>query len=140
MTNRRPVSLRIPPDVRDVIRETAAHAGRDFSSVANEMLAEGVRMRRVPGIVFVDEPHGRAPWIAGTGLEAWDVVRSYRDMGADWGRLRAAFYWLSEAQLRSALTYAEAYPEYVAACERREQRTGPEQVWREYPSLRPSRG
>ena len=138
-TESRPVSLRIPADVRDVIREAATQAGRDFSSVANEMLAEAVRMRRVPGIVFVDEPHGRAPWIAGSGLEVWDVVRSYRDMGGDWDRLREAFDFLSEAQLRAALAYAEAYPEYAEACERREERAGPEQVWGDFPSLRPIR-
>jgi uncharacterized protein (DUF433 family) len=79
-------------------------------------------------------------WIAGSGLEVWDVVRSYRDMSGAWQRLRGAFDWLSEAQLRAALAYAEAYPEYVETCERREERSAPEQVWREYPSPRPSRG
>lgn len=132
-----PVSLRIPDHVRDVIHTAATQAGRDFSSVANEMLSEAVRMRRVPGIIFADEPHGRAPWIAGTGLEVWEVVGSYRDMGQDWEALRRAFDWLSETQLRAAVAYAEAYPEYVDACERREAQETPEAIWRAYPSLRP---
>ena len=123
-----------------MIQEAATDAGRDFSSVANEMLAEAVSMRRVPGILFVDEPHGRVPWIAGSGLEVWEVVRSYRDMGRNLDRLREAFDWLSEAQLRAALAYVEAYPDYAEACERREGRASPEQLWSEYPSLRPTRG
>jgi uncharacterized protein (DUF433 family) len=134
---KQPVSLRIPDEVRHVIQETAARAGRDFSSVANEMLSEAVRMRRVPGIIFVDESSGRVPWIAGTGLEVWDVVRSYIDMDQDWEALRRAFDWLSETQLRAALAYAEAYPEYVDAREREEARVTPEEIWRTYPSLRP---
>ena len=134
---KQPVSLRIPDEVRHVIQETAARAGRDFSSVANEMLSEAVRMRRVPGIIFVDESSGRVPWIAGTGLEVWDVVSSYREMGQDWEALRKAFHWLSDAQLQAALAYAEAYPEYVEAGERREAESTPEEIWRRYPALRP---
>lgn len=106
----RPVSLRIPDDVKAAIEQTASRAGRAFSSVANEMLSEAVRMRRIPGIVFTDGPAGRRARIAGTGIDVFELVRDHRALGRDWEQLRAAYHWLDERQLRVALAYAEAYP------------------------------
>src|SRR3712207_742345 len=110
MVKTQPVSLRLPEDVRAEIEATARRSGRDFSSVAEEMLAEAIKMRRIPGIVFADSPSGRGARVAGTGLEVFEIVRAFRDMDEDWQRLRQAFHWLSEQQLRAALAYADAYP------------------------------
>src|SRR5579859_723178 len=103
----RAVSIRIPEQVRVEIEETARRARRDFSSVANEMLDEAVKMRRVPGIAFADEPTGRVARLAGTGIEVWEIVQVFRDEDENWDRLREGFHWLTESQLRAALAYAE---------------------------------
>ena len=87
----RPVSLRIPEEIRASIEETAVRSGRGFSSVANEMLTEAVKMRHIPGIVFADGPAGRRARIAGTGIDVFEIVRDYRAMGADWAQLRQAY-------------------------------------------------
>lgn len=133
----RPSSIRIAEGTRRYMEETCRRTGRDFSSLANEMLAEAVRMRRIPGIVFHDSPAGRAAVVAGTGIRVAEVVRSCREMGCNWERLRAAYHWLSEAQLRSVLAYAEAYPEEIEERLQQEERWSPEAVWATYPFTKP---
>ena len=61
------VKLTLPDSVYDGIVDTERRTGRSLAEVAGEMLAEAVKMRRVPGIVFADGVHGRVARIAGTG-------------------------------------------------------------------------
>ncbi len=132
-----PVSLRIPQEVRAAIQETAKRSGRGFSSVANEMLTEAVKIRRIPGITFMDSPAGRVACVAGTGIKVFLVVRAYRTMHEDWERLRKAYDWLSERQLRAALAYSDAYPAEIEARIQADEYWTPERVWSTYPFLKP---
>ena len=111
--------------------------GRDFSSVANEMLTEAVKMRRIPGIVFGDSPTGRVALIAGTGLKVWLVISAYRNLGEDWESLKEAYHWLDEFQLRAALAYAEAYSDEIEERIRRNEEWTPERVYATYPFMKP---
>ncbi len=133
----RAVSIRIPEQIRVEIEDTARRARRDFSSVANEMLEEAVKMRRIPGISFADEPTGRVARVAGTGIEVWEIVQVYRDEHDNWDRLREGFHWLTENQLRAALAYAEAYPEDVNERLRREDNLTIGKIWELYPFTKP---
>jgi uncharacterized protein (DUF433 family) len=67
----------------------------------------------VPGIIREDG--GRTARIVGTGLEVFEIVSAYRNMDESWDRLRAAFHWLSDDQLRAALRYAEVHAAEVNA-------------------------
>jgi uncharacterized protein (DUF433 family) len=133
----RPVSLRIPEDVRTVIDDVARRSRRPFSSVANEMLEEAVKMRRIPGIYFVDRASGRTACIQGTGLGVWEIIRDFRDMGESWDAIREGYHWLSENQLRSALAYAQAYPKEIDTQVREANEWTTEQVYATYPFMRP---
>lgn len=133
----RPTTIRIPEEVRSALVEIVRRTGRDFSTVTNEMLSEAVKMRRIPGIVFADSPAGRVARVAGTGLEVFEIIRSYRDMGKEWERLKGAYHWLSEVQLRAALAYAQAYPEEIDERLREEERWGPDEVKARYPFTAP---
>jgi uncharacterized protein (DUF433 family) len=135
--NAKPASLRIPDSTRNAIDDVCRRTGRTFSSLANEMLAEAVKMRRIPGITFQDAPSGRTAIIAGTGLAIWEVVRSYRDAERNWEDLKAEYEWLSEAQLRAALAYAEAYAAEIDACLAQNSFWTPERTWATYPFMRP---
>jgi uncharacterized protein (DUF433 family) len=137
MARSQPVSLRIPEEARQVILETVRRTGRDFSSVANELLLEGAKMRRIPGVVFADGPAGRRATIAGTGLDVFEVVGTYRAVDNNWDRLRTALDWLTEVQLRAALAYAEAYPEEIDERLREENLWRSEAIWSRYPFMRP---
>lgn len=137
MLSAKPISIRLPEETRDAIQETCRRTGRDFSSVANEMLSEAVKMRRIPGVVFVDSPVGRVARVAGTGLDVFEIVNAYRGMGQDLERLRGAYHWLSDLQLKAALAYAEAYPDEIEARIALDSRWTPEEVWTAYPFTRP---
>jgi uncharacterized protein (DUF433 family) len=132
-------SLRIPIEVTREIEHLGEASGRDFSSMANELLAESVKMRRCPGVVFADGPSGRRARIAGTGLEIWEVVATYSSLDRDAERLRQAYHWLSDGQLRAALGYYAAYPEEVDRQIARNESWTPDQLAKRHLSLIPER-
>ena len=128
-------SLRIPEEIATAIQEAAEAAGRDFSAVANEFLAESVKMRRCPGIVFADRPTGRRARLAGTGLDVWEVIATYQSLKRDRERLQAAYHWLTEPQLRAALGYYAAYPDEIEQHISRNAAWTRERVTKQHPTL-----
>jgi uncharacterized protein (DUF433 family) len=130
-------SVRLPAYVDDGLRVLARRTGRDVSAVVNELLEEGLRMRRIPGIVFGDSRGGRVARIAGSGLAVWEIARAYRDVDSDWRRLSESYHWLTEGQLRAGLAYAEAYPDEIAERIGVDEEWTPERVWQTHPFTRP---
>jgi uncharacterized protein (DUF433 family) len=128
-------SIRIPDEVAKTIQEEAESSGRDFSAVANELLAEAVKLKRCPGIVFADGPSGRRARIAGIGLDVWEVISTYKSFDRDDARLRDAYHWLSEPQLRSALSYYRLYPEEIERQIARNEAWTKDQLADRHPSL-----
>ena len=106
-------SLRIPKEVVEDVQALAEATGQDFSAAAVELLTEAAKMRRCPGIVFADGPAGRRARILGTGLDVWEVIAVYQGLARNMARLRKAYPWLSDPQLRAALGYYAAYPEEI---------------------------
>jgi uncharacterized protein (DUF433 family) len=70
-------------------------------------------MRHCPGIIFSEGIRGLRARIAGTGIEVWEIISTYRSFGKDMSRLKKAYHWLSEEQLRMALGYFQTYPEEI---------------------------
>ena len=128
-------SLRIPNPPVKSIEEVAELSGRDFSTMAVELLSEALKVRRCPGIVFADGPTGRRARLMGTGLDVWELVAAYRSVNQDGDRLRQAYHWLSEAQLRAALGFYAAYPEEIDRRIAAAERWTPERLRRDYPVL-----
>lgn len=102
-----------------------------------ELLSEAIRTRRAPGIVFVDGATGRRPVVAGSGLEVWEIISAWKDLGRNYDRLRAAFDWLTEPQLRGALSYYDLYAGDVDAQIEREDQLTAERVRQDLPFTRP---
>lgn len=96
-------------------REFARRGVRECGVGVADPLSEAVRMRRVPGIVFVDSRTGRRPMVAGTGLDVWEVVASWLAVDRDPATFRDATDWLSDAQRAAALNYYALYPEEIDA-------------------------
>lgn len=97
-------------------------------------------MTQIPGII-VDHrlPQQRAR-IMGTGIEVFEVIKVYHQMNDDWECLRQAFHWLSDEQLKAALTY---YTQHKTALDARledEARAGElvAELWRKYPFTAPA--
>jgi uncharacterized protein (DUF433 family) len=141
----KPIGLRLPEDVRREIEREQKVRGTTFSAAAVSLLREAIRMRRVPGIHFVEGVGGtRRAAVAGTGLEVWEIVRNYKEVGEDYGELRKSYPWLSEPQLRAALSYYELYPDEIEARLKLEESWTPERARREItfavPRLEEDRG
>lgn len=133
----KPVSIRIPEQLREAVGEIARKTGRDLSSVVIEMLEEAIKMRRVKGIVFADEFEHREAKVGGTGLGVWEVIETYQSVDEDWEQFRNYYDWLNEFQLRAALDYWRAYPEEIDEMIRENASWTEERIWTEYPMTRP---
>jgi uncharacterized protein (DUF433 family) len=129
--------LRLTEELEEEIEREMRLRGTTFSEVATSLLREAVRMRRVPGIVFMDGPVGRRASIAGTGLDVWEVIATFKSVAEDRERLEASYGWLSDRQLAAALAYYGLYPEEIDARIEAEEYWTPEKLYAEFPYLRP---
>jgi uncharacterized protein (DUF433 family) len=130
--------IRLSDDLDRKIAREADASGRSWSATTHELLTEAIRMRRAPGIVFVEGVTGRRAAVAGSGLDVWEVVAAWKAVGGDFPALREELHWLTEPQLRSALAYYELYPEEIDARLEREQEWTPEKLRRELPFAGPT--
>ncbi len=129
--------LRLPEELEKEIEREMRLRGSTFSEVASSLLREAVRMRRVPGVVFMDGPAGRRASIAGTGLDVWEVISTFKSVGADRERLEASYEWLSDRQLSAALAYYGLYPQEIDDRIEEEEGWTPKRLYEEFPYLRP---
>ena len=89
----------------------------------------------VPGISY--EPLSGRARIQGSGLEVFEVIRTWQAVGKDWERLTAAYHWLTGDQLRAALQFYRGNAGVVEARLARERDRRVEEVWERYPDSRP---
>jgi len=128
-------SLRIPQETLKEIEKIANDSGRDFSSTAKDLLTEAIKMRRCPGILFADGITGRRAKIAGTGLDVWEIISTFRSVKNDIKRLRKAYHWLTEQQLSAALGYYRAYSQEIDQLIDRNESWSDKEVTSRYPYL-----
>jgi uncharacterized protein (DUF433 family) len=117
------------------IEAAASEAGRDFSSVARDLLVEAVKMKNCPGIIFADGPTGRRARVSGTGIDVWEIAAAFKEAGENYTELQKVYHWLSEPQLRSALSYYALYPEEIDARVMRNKDLTFEKVSKRFPFL-----
>lgn len=122
---------------KEIEHERKLRGGLTFSEVATQLLREAVRMRRVPEIFFVDGLDSRRAAIAGTGLEVWEVIATYKSVGEDYEELKECYTWLGERPLSAALSYYRRYPEEIDARLSLEEHWTPERSWSEFPFTQP---
>ena len=130
--------IRVPLTLDQAVREEMKRRGvTEWSAMVVELVDEGLRMRRAPGVIFVDGPVGRRPVIAGTGLDVWEVIAAWQELGRDYRRLRTAYDWLTEPQVRAAISYYEAYPAEIDERLARERALTPDESQTSFPFVRP---
>lgn len=105
--------------------------------MAKDLAEEAAKVAAIPGIIFADGPAGRRARIVGTGIDVFEVIRTYRQTGRDWGLLKESFYWLDDAQLKTALAYYAAFPGEIDGWLQAEAAETLEDFWRAHPSTRP---
>lgn len=101
--------------------------------MTTETLTEEEKMRRVPGIIFVDSPAGgRVARVAGTGLEVFEVIGPYWVSGDNLEELLEGFHWLTGDQILAAIRYAREFPDEIEAILRKAERLVPEEIRAQY--------
>ncbi len=128
-------SIRLPAEAVKEIEALASDTGKDFSGIARDLLIEAVKMRRCPGVTFADGPTGRRSRIAGTGIDIWEFIAAFKGLGENYDKLKKTYHWLSEPQIRSALTYYALYPDEVDEKITRNEDVTQEQVIKRFPFL-----
>jgi uncharacterized protein (DUF433 family) len=83
--------------------------------MTTDLLTEEEKMRRVPGIIFVDGVGGRRARVAGTGLEVFEIIHGYESVDEDLERLLESFHWLKAEQILAALHYYREFPDEIGA-------------------------
>lgn len=108
-----PMSIRFrEPHIMERLKAEAAIRDRSSSALAEELIDEGLRMRRHPLIIFRDGASGRRASVVG-GPDVWEVVTDM--IGGDvpaYQRVERAVevFGLLREQVEAALAY---YAEYT---------------------------
>jgi uncharacterized protein (DUF433 family) len=106
-------SIRIDKKTVSEVESLIRSKNETFSSLTTELITEAVKMRKCPGIVFVEGPAGRRPRIEGTGIDVWELISAYQELNNDLSALKDAFHWLTDRQLMAAIGYAKIYPDEI---------------------------
>ena len=105
---RRHRSFRLAPEALRKLEQRARDTATSQAALAERYLDEGFRRDEHPAIGFIDGPTGRRPRVAGTGLDVWEVVETFKN--ADGSVDDAAIYLGIPARLiREALRYYADY-------------------------------
>ncbi len=111
----------IPDDLAQEISREAEAQGVSWSAVAVTLLTEALKIRRIPGIIMRDGPTGRRAAIAGSGLDVWEIIATWRVCGEHDEELAQHYPWVAPPQLQAALAYYRLYPDEIDVRLQREQ-------------------
>ena len=128
-------SIRINEKTLKEIEKISKDSGREFSAVTNELIEEALKMKRCPGIVFTVGTTGKRARIAGTGIEVWEVIATYKGIAKDFARLSKAYHWLTEQQLRAAIGYYASYTDEIDTLIKQNEELDTKQIHEKYSFL-----
>lgn len=131
MAKNPPFTVRLDPGLETRIEALARRSRRSKGAVLEELASEAERSRRYPGIGFRGPDWSRRSWVLGTGLDVWELIQAFQDLGGD-GEAILATSDLDRRQLEIALAYYREFPgeidEAIAA-----NRRSIEELSQEYP-------
>ena len=107
-------SFRLPASTVERLDARALAMGTTRTTLAEQLLEEGLRLVEHPGITFRDGPAGRRAGLAGYGLDVWEVVETIR---ANAGSLEdaAEYHAMPVARIQAAARYYAAFPDEIDA-------------------------
>jgi len=112
-TKSAPFSMRLSKRMEALVAQEAKRTGRSRGAVVEALADEALRMRLFPGIGFKGRDWDRRAWVMGTGLDVWQVVDIYKDVGSV---ERMVEGWsINERQIQLALDYYKMFPEEIDA-------------------------
>ncbi len=114
MSERPVFSMRATRDALRMLEEEARRYRIAPRTLAETILDEGLRMRRYPGIAFVDRGGGRTAVLAAhPRLGVWQVAQSARAARSRAAATRALA--IDPSELERALAYADEYGDEIDA-------------------------
>jgi uncharacterized protein (DUF433 family) len=132
-TKSAPFSMRLSKRMETLIDRESKRTGRSKGAIVEALADEALRMRLFPGIGFMGRDWERRAWVMGTGLDVWQVVDVYKDVGSV---ERMVEGWsIDERQIQLALDYYKMFPEEIDAAIA-ENRRPIEELEEEYPFIR----
>ncbi len=131
-TKSAPFSMRLSKRMETLVDREAKRTGRSKGAIVEALADEALRMRLFPGIGFMGRDWDRRAWVMGTGLDVWQVVDIYKDVGSVERILES--WSINERQIQLALDYYKMFPEEIDAIIADNKRPI-EQLEEEYPSI-----
>ena len=128
-------SLRLSEGVVREIDNIAKRDKKDFTAVTNELLEEAIKAHRSPGIIYSEGVSGKRARIAGSGIEVWEIIAVYKNVGQTFKRLQKAYHWLTEQQIKAALGYYSFYREEIDALIAENEQWSLESIKQKYPFI-----
>ncbi len=113
----RQLSVRVDDDLLQRLEDQCRKSGQSRSALAKQLLEEGLRMERHPGIVFRPGPAGRRPALV-AGPDVWEIARIFRDWeGAPEDKLPYLVdeLLLTPQQVETAAGYYDEFREEIGA-------------------------
>jgi uncharacterized protein (DUF433 family) len=98
------LTMRVAPEVLRGIEREANRTGRPLTTLAADLLEEGLAMRMYPGIWYRETATGRRPALMGHRIDVRHVVETVREEGGDLERA-ANYFRIPIGLVRSAMEY-----------------------------------
>jgi len=134
------MNITIPDEIAAEVEQLASTTGQTAENLMQQMISEGIKMLRVPGIVFADGATGRRARIAGTGIEVFEVIYAYEAFNHDKAKVKQDLSQLEMFQIDAAVAYYEAYPEEISFHLKSDEQAQAEMeaLWAEIPQTSPN--
>ena len=106
------VSMRLPVESGKRLKRIANRHGWTASDASARLVEEGLRRSEFAFLDFRDSPAGRQAYVQGSTLAIWEVILLLRSYKGDVEHVAKHLQW-TDAKVRSALNYSQAFPEEV---------------------------
>jgi uncharacterized protein (DUF433 family) len=113
------------------------HIGKESAAMATETNRTIPEVEQVEGVLY--EPLSGRAIVWNTGLEVFEIVRTWLEVGKDWERFTRAYHWLTTDELQAGLDFYERNTALVNERLARERAARVEDVWERNPKSRPPR-
>jgi uncharacterized protein (DUF433 family) len=113
MRKSQPFTLRLSSSLDALVTEEARRTRRSKGAIIEALAEEALCCRLFPGIAFRGTDWERRPWVIGTSLDVWEIIRAYQDFDSIERMLQDTD--LTAPQLRLALAYYERFPDEINA-------------------------
>lgn len=112
---RETTSFRLPAETVARLDARASLLGSTRTTIAEQLLEEGLRLVEHPGIVFTSGTQGeRRATLAGSRLDVWMVVEAIRANGNSL-EVAAEYHGIPVAWIETAARYYAAFPDEIDA-------------------------